>query len=244
MIELRKISSNKLLEIGAYFLCFIISVNIIFAIAIYPNVTSNSFSKFSIMRNVSEQKNRIVNDSHLKCEPKRKIGFLKTHKCARTSIQNILLRFGRAKNLNFVLRSQGPHMDQRIPYTRSMIKGTLWEEAGLEYDMFLLHSIWNHGEIAKTLSDHGAAFYFSIIRDPAVQFRSLWDYFGLSKKHKKTIEEYVLEELEQGRPGRNSMLYDFGLPRGAMNDRVKIEEKIKEIDKKRLNNKLSNDNMV
>ena len=97
--------------------------------------------------------------------------------------------------------------------------------------MFLLHSIWNHGEIAKTLSDHGNAFYFSIIRDPAVQFRSLWDYFGLSKKHKKTIEEYVLEELEQGRPGRNSMLHDFGLPRGAMNDRVKIEEKIKEIDK-------------
>ena len=231
MIELREISSYKILVIGAYFLCFIISVKIIFVIAIYPYATTKPLLNFSIMRNISEQKNGIVNDSYLKCEkPIRKIGFLKTHKCASTSIQNILLRFGRAHNLNFVIKSEGPHMNESFPYKRSMIKETLWEKAGLEYDMFLLHSIWNHREIAETLSDHGDVFYFSIIRNPAFRFRSSWDYYDLSRKYNETIEEYALKALKQRTPYKMSMLHEFGLPLKAMNDRVKVEEKIKEID--------------
>ena len=37
------------------------------------------------------------------CKPKRKIGFLKTHKCASSSIQNVLMRFVIKNKLNVVL---------------------------------------------------------------------------------------------------------------------------------------------
>ena len=37
------------------------------------------------------------------CREKTKIVYLKTHKCASSSLQNIFLRFGEKRNLNFVL---------------------------------------------------------------------------------------------------------------------------------------------
>ena len=237
MTELLTISSYKTLVIGVCFLGFIISLNLLFPVAMYLDATSNPFVSLSIMKNKSEYKNEIVNDGHLKCDPKRKIAFQKTHKCASTTIQNILLRFGRANSLNFVLPPGGSPLDQSIPFKRSMIKETLWEKAGLEYDIFLLHSMWNQKEIANTLSDHGDVFYFSFIRDPAVRFRSRWDYNSLDRKYNKTIEEYALEAaketditLQKRRIGFNQILHDFGLPYEAMNDQEKIENKIKEID--------------
>ena len=189
------------------------------------------------MSNKSEYKNEIVNDRHLKCDPKRKVAFQKTHKCASTTIQNLLLRFGRVNNLNFVLPPKKSPLNQSIPFERSMINETLWEKVGLEYDIFLLHSMWNQKEIANTLSDHGDVFYFSFIRDPAVQFRSRWDYDSLDRKYNKTIEEYALAAsketnitMQKRMIGFNQILHDFGFPYEAMHDRVKIEDKIKEID--------------
>ena len=117
------------------------------------------------------------------------------------------------------------------------MRETLWEKAGLEYDMFLLHSIWNHREIADTLSDHGDVFYFSTIRNPVVLFRSYWDYISLDRQYNKSIEEYALSAVKdtyttlQKRPFCiNQILYDFGLPYKDMNNRTKVYDKIKEID--------------
>ena len=231
-----KKSSNKILAIVFYFLCFMIFVTFVL-IKIDSSVTIDSFANFIMMRNTREYKREIVNGIHPKCDPKTKIGFLKTHKCASTTMQNILLRYGRANKLNFVLSAKGPHLNQNVPFKRSMIRETLWEKAGLEYDMFLLHSIWNHNEIANTLSDHGDAFYFSTIRNPVELFRSFWDYISLDRKYNKSIEEYALSAVKdtnttlQKRPfGFNQILHDFGLPYKDMNNRKKIYDKIKEID--------------
>ena len=115
----------------------------------------------------NEDKPDITKRSFKDCTPRKKVAFLKTHKCASTTIQNILLRFGRNNNLNFVLPSKGHLLGTNVPFRRNMIQGTLWEKAGLEYDMFLLHSIWNHREISNTLSDHGDTFSSS----PKVYFQ-------------------------------------------------------------------------
>ena len=37
------------------------------------------------------------------CREETKIVYLKTHKCASSSLQNIFLRFGEKRDLNFVL---------------------------------------------------------------------------------------------------------------------------------------------
>ena len=171
------------------------------------------------------------------CAPRKKVAFLKTHKCASTTIQNILLRYGRNNNLNFVLPSKGHLLGRNVPFERNMLQGTMWEQAGLEYDLFLLHTIWNHSEIAHSLSDKGDVLYISIIRDPVDLFRSWWDYKRLDNIYNKTIDEYALsirlnskETMKQRPWGFNQMLFDFGLPFKDMNDEKKIQKKIDEVD--------------
>ena len=39
-----------------------------------------------------------------------KVGFLKTHKCASSAVQNILIRWGMARDLNFVLPLSGNYL--------------------------------------------------------------------------------------------------------------------------------------
>ena len=191
---------------------------------------------FSNSRN-NDDSQEIKKRSFKDCTPRKKVAFLKTHKCASTTIQNILLRFGKNNNLNFVLPSQSHLLGTNVPFRRNMLQGTMWEQAGLEYDLFLLHTIWNHPEIAHTLSDKGDVLYISILRDPVELFRSWWDYMRLDNRYKKTIDEYALSIRSNSivstkeRPfGFNQMLFDFGLPFEDMNDEHKIQKKIEEVD--------------
>ena len=87
---------------------------------------------YSFMRVRSELRKELLHDNDSKCDPRKKVAFLKTHKTASTTIQNILLRFGRDNDLNFVLSADGPIMSLNHPFNRSMIHGTLWENAGLK----------------------------------------------------------------------------------------------------------------
>ena len=125
---------------------------------------------------------------NLKCVPKKKIGFLKAHKCASSSIQNVLFRYVIKNNLNVVLPKQGNYLDYFIPegksfeskylgpdlqfnrhssrFNRRMLADTIWEKAHLHYDIFLCHTQWDHQEISHVLNDLGDGFYFSMIREP------------------------------------------------------------------------------
>ena len=47
---------------------------------------------------------------HRECSKRIKIAFLKTHKCASSSVQNMLMRFGLENELNFVLPSAGNYL--------------------------------------------------------------------------------------------------------------------------------------
>ena len=67
------------------------------------------------------------------CEKQTRIGFLKTHKCASSSVQNILMRFGQANKLNFALPTVGNYLGRYVSYSRAMLANTPWERAGLEY---------------------------------------------------------------------------------------------------------------
>ena len=102
------------------------------------------------------------------CKPRRRIGFLKTHKCASSSITNILLRYVMNNDLNVVLRENDNYIGYRAQFNRKLIANTSWEKAHLKYDMFLCHTRWNHSEISSVLSDDGKndvfIFQFYVIR--------------------------------------------------------------------------------
>ena len=51
---------------------------------------------------------------HQECAKRTKIAFLKTHKCASSSVQNMLMRFGLENELNFVLPSAGNYLGRCV----------------------------------------------------------------------------------------------------------------------------------
>ena len=178
------------------------------------------------------------NRNSTQCVPRRRIGFLKIMKCAGTSVQNLLLRYSMKHNLNIVLPGGKTHGTKELEldysvqnldgievepkFSRKMIKGTVWEKARLNYHMFFLHTLWDHHEISNVLNDQGKGevFYFSIIREPLILYRSYWDYFILSKKFDKTLDEYAMTIISKHvyhnnvthcLPGYNLMLSYFGM---------------------------------
>ena len=48
---------------------------------------------------------------------------------------------------------------------------------------------WDHVEAEAILG--GRAFYFTIMRDPVDLFASAWDYYGLEKTYKMSLEKFA-----------------------------------------------------
>ena len=71
------------------------------------------FCEFSSRRDAEKiaKKGRIGPfNEYTNCTRVKKIAFLKTHKCASSTVQNILMRFGVKYNLNFVLPSKANYL--------------------------------------------------------------------------------------------------------------------------------------
>ena len=72
-----------------------------------------------------------MNDDMLICKaPVDKVGFMKTHKTASSTIQNILLRFGMNSGWNFVFPTRLYHLgDPKLtkPFSREWIKNVPWK---------------------------------------------------------------------------------------------------------------------
>ncbi len=171
------------------------------------------------------------------------MAFLKTHKCASSSIQNVLLRFAMKNELNVVLPLTGNYAGKFAPFSNAVLYGTPWEQAKLPYHVHCLHGIWNYTGVRAVLdrADGGAdpPFVFSIVRDPVEQFASLWDYAKLGWHYNATLEEYALapkrgkfvDRRALSNLGHNQMLFDFGLGRRYLDDEEAIAAKIEDIDR-------------
>jgi len=169
------------------------------------------------------------------CEKQTRIGFLKTHKCASSSVQNILMRFGFNHQLNFALPSAGNYVGRYMPFQRTMLSGTEWDAAGLPYHIFALHTIWNREQVAATLQP--GSTYITIVRDPIDLFESLWSYASMSAYYHMDLESFAiapktghLASRAYKNLGRNQMLWDAGLPLRAMDNITAVQAKIEEME--------------
>ena len=61
-----------------------------------------------------------------------------------------------------------------------MVFDTPWHKQGLKYNLFAVHTIWNYEKISSIMGRNGV--YFSILRDPAELYISLWNYFRFGKQ--------------------------------------------------------------
>ena len=110
--------------------------------------------------------------------PKTKVAFLKTHKTASTTIQNILFRYAYKNNLTLVLNDSGNYIGAN-GFSLESVENTSWYRAKIQPDIFCLHSVWSNMTTVKSIL-HPNSVYFTILRDPIDVFESLWTYFDCS----------------------------------------------------------------
>ena len=128
-------------------------------------------------------------------EPIKNIVFHKTHKTAGTTIQHILFQYAIKNELVVALPKVG-HSFTDFKYKK--IQNTEWYQAGIQPNIFCLHSIWDGSEIAKLFKNE-RPYYFSIIRDPLSLLISSWDYFGVDKAMGRNLEAFAsLVEKSKG----------------------------------------------
>ncbi|TRY70384.1 hypothetical protein TCAL_08906 [Tigriopus californicus] len=171
------------------------------------------------------------------CNSETKVAFLKTHKCASTTVQNIFLRYAYGHDLNVALPRVGNYVGRNRPFHRSVLWDTPWDAINMTYNFYCLHGIWNYDEV-NLLMGPGTK-YITILRDPIELFISMWDYVNFSKSYKVTLEEYALsnktgllkDRKNVAHLGRNQMLWDSGVPGPLLNDQETILDKINELDR-------------
>ncbi|KAG0701130.1 Galactosylceramide sulfotransferase [Chionoecetes opilio] len=151
----------------------------------------------------------------LTCTPTTHLLFLKTHKCASTTVQNILFRFGYSRNLTFALPDAGNYLGNPSFFQAKMLPRRLVPIGG-KVDIFAVHSRLNFLEHARVL--HGDAKWLTVVREPAALYESLYNFynmhntygFGLDKFGKKSMRELASLPRFGSKLGRNQMLFDLG----------------------------------
>ncbi|CAL4088048.1 unnamed protein product [Meganyctiphanes norvegica] len=168
------------------------------------------------------------------CLPHTHVFFLKTHKCASSTLQNIFLRYGYMKNLTFALPSGANYLGNPGDFKYSMIPKYLMPTSG-KVDIFAVHT--------RLSPDHNKVMpedtkWVTAVREPVSLYESLFNFFGMKNSYKFNLDEMATKPLEElmklprygDKFGKNQMLFDMGYK-----DNMTVAElmvAIKKVDKK------------
>uniref|UniRef100_A0A1E1XE35 Putative galactose-3-o-sulfotransferase n=1 Tax=Amblyomma aureolatum TaxID=187763 RepID=A0A1E1XE35_9ACAR len=155
---------------------------------------------------------------HSSCEPRINIVFLKTHKCASSTVMNIFLRFGTEHGLNFVLpKSPNTHyLGHPEPFSRRFIANI--SAYNMTYNILTHHTRYNGREMHELMPPD--TVYVTILRRPDSLFESLYSYCKLETIFKRNLTVFVRDRNLTGylarhrvierRVGLNQMSFDLG----------------------------------
>lgn len=150
--------------------------------------------------------------------PRTNVVFLKTHKCASSTVMNIFLRFGSAHKLNFVLpKSQHTHyLGHPQPFNRKLVADLT--PCNMTYNILTHHTRFNSKEMRQLMPDD--TLYITILRRPESLFESLYSYCSFSSIFKRNLTAFVHDKnltaylsrhrLIDKRVGLNQMSFDLG----------------------------------
>ncbi|KAK2708933.1 hypothetical protein QYM36_014531 [Artemia franciscana] len=222
-----------LLIIGVFF-----SAYAVFCLNLY-NKRQNEDTH--IIVDFSSEKQRPVNTSlESTCKPRRKVGFLKMHKCASSTLQNIFLRYAYINDLNAILPlKRWNYVGSPELFSLKLVEETPWHNLG--YDIMAVHTRWNHSAVKEALGGGDPAFV-TMIREPTQLFESLYGYFKFYKfLGNITLPEFLdkLEDtkfkrkmkywrIQNNRYGRNQMLFDLGFPVKDFDNEIKVKQFVEE----------------
>ena len=109
----------------------------------------------------------------------RNIAFLKVHKAASTTVQNMLFRFGTERNLTFVM----PAVDAIYPNVISLLETVTSNNirskplSASHFDILCLHVLYNRTAFEQILPND--TVYIGTLRDPFEYFISMMLYFPI-----------------------------------------------------------------
>ncbi|CAM9376667.1 unnamed protein product [Lampetra planeri] len=161
-------------------------------------------------------------------ELRTEIFFMKTHKTASSTFQNILFRFGEKNNLTFAFPYGAYQFFYPYDFKASSVAPLPRHAAGGRFHFLCSHMRFNMAEVARVMSPN--AIYLSIVRSPDTHFESVFHYyenndraFIAAKNHSDRInkdpfrtflesaETFYKGNRKRGPFGRNPMAFDFGL---------------------------------
>lgn len=163
------------------------------------------------------------------------IFFLKAHKCASSTVQNLLLRFGQQRGLSFVLPTSNNYIGNPDPFNARMIDESLTLPAG-KYNIFAHHSRYNTDEVRSVMYDNAA--FITILRHPAQVYESIFSYYKFQKVFNVTFKdllshpEYIkkINRRYFKRIGFNQMSFDLGFDEEDFNSSSRVAEFVEKID--------------
>ncbi|XP_077496169.1 galactosylceramide sulfotransferase-like [Amblyomma americanum] len=171
------------------------------------------------------------------CSERNRVAFIKTHKCAGTSVQNVLMRYGYSRNLTFAIGPRDVYLGHPTRFRRNMVPNL--DRYGKQYHILAHHNRFStREEYASVLGRN--VFIISIVREPMAMFESLAATLKLKGIHIDDFEDthgkgHFLSYLaglrtHHGRIGTNQMSFDLGLALRSMNDSRKVVDFIRRLD--------------
>ncbi|XP_060586340.1 galactose-3-O-sulfotransferase 2-like [Ruditapes philippinarum] len=163
----------------------------------------------------------------------RHIGFLKVHKAASSTMQNIFFRFGLKRNLTFVFTSH-PNYFSRIPERHLPLVKPRHRKS---YDIICTHGVFNYNVYSSLLPTD--TVYIATVRDPLAVFISAVNYYTQPTQQiqyiakirgnrlQKLIQNPELYDRQFFSYTKNVMARDFGFPK--TNDEGRVNAKLKEL---------------
>ncbi|XP_076329594.1 galactosylceramide sulfotransferase-like [Tachypleus tridentatus] len=182
-------------------------------------------------------KNGVLENRTPTCTTKKTdIVFLKMHKAASSSIQNILMRFGDRHDLLFVLPQTGNYIGHPRPFHHSMVPKLKVSALNIHYNIIAHHIRFNYHELKRVMPRN--ALFFTILRKPAELFESLYSYYSLENFFKTPITNFGINQTKEninkrlvGKIGRNQMSFDLGLNEKDFENVTLLTEFAKEINR-------------
>uniref|UniRef100_A0A6A7FZL0 Galactosylceramide sulfotransferase-like n=1 Tax=Hirondellea gigas TaxID=1518452 RepID=A0A6A7FZL0_9CRUS len=151
------------------------------------------------------------------CSPRQHIMFLKTHKCASSSLQNMFLRYGIHHHLSMAVPYDGNYIGSPQHFEVSFFPAQYMPEDGA-IDIFAVHTRLNENEHRKIM--HADASFVTVVREPGHLFESMYTFYYLKDSYDgHNLKAYLelplqLEKLyRKNRPkiGYDMMLFDMGV---------------------------------
>ncbi|XP_013791714.2 galactosylceramide sulfotransferase-like, partial [Limulus polyphemus] len=160
-------------------------------------------------------------------QKKTNIVFLKTHKTAGSSIQNMLMRFADRHDLLLALPAEGNFFGHPPPFHHSMISDPPDKR---HYNIFTHHTRFNYDELRRVMPED--SIFITVLRDPVDLFESLYSYCKLEVLYRRPLFSFGInmsdEEIEVrmkslAEVGINQMSFDLGMNPKDFKNPVKVQ---------------------